>query len=126
GQAAHLIVDVVAVAAGLGAQGDAAVGPLGSADGALAGVAGALLAPGLLAAARDFLADLGVLGALALVGQEVHDCDVNSLFIRGDAEHGVGKLDLADLFAVPIDYVKFCHCSFPSSAFTPLARMTMV
>ena len=55
------------------------MGPLRSADRTLTCVAGALLAPRLFAAAADFLADLGVLGALALVGQEVDDCLVDSL-----------------------------------------------
>jgi hypothetical protein len=72
-QALDLLVDGEVVAAGLGAESNATVGPLRSADRALTSMAGALLAPRLLAAAADFLADLGVLGALALVGQEVDD-----------------------------------------------------
>ena len=66
-----LLVEAIAVIAGLGAEGDAAVGPLGSTGRALTGVAGALLSPGLFAAAGDLGAGQGGLGALALVGQIV-------------------------------------------------------
>ena len=72
----------------------------------------------LLAAAADFLTDLGVLGALALVGQEVDDCLVDSLLVRGDPEHGVGKLNGGNLLAVHIDDIKLCHCVFLLYAFT--------
>jgi len=72
-QALDLLVDGVRVITRLGAESNTTVGPLRSADRALTCVAGALLAPRLFAAAADFLADLGVLGALALVGQEVDD-----------------------------------------------------
>ena len=81
-------------------------------------MAGALLAPRLLAAAADFLADLGVLGALALVGQEVDDCLVDSLLVRGDSEHGVGKLNGGNFLAAHINDIKFSHCVFLLYALT--------
>ena len=52
-QTADLLVERVAVIAGLRGKDDAAVRPLRGAGAALAGVAGALLLPGLLAAAGD-------------------------------------------------------------------------
>ena len=94
------------------------MGPLRSADRTLTCVAGALLAPRLFAAAADFLADLGVLGALALVGQEVDDCLVDSLLVRGDPEHGVGKLNGGNFLAAHINDIKFSHCVFLLYALT--------
>ena len=46
----------------------------------------------------------GVLGALTLVGQEVYHSNVDSLPVRGDTEHGVGKPDPANMLTVHIDY----------------------
>ena len=96
-QALDLLVHHVAVAAGLGGKDDAAVGPLGGPGGALTGVAGALLAPGLLAAAGDLGPGQGALGALPAVGQVVlhhvmHDADVGL-----NAENALGQVDLGGL-----------------------------
>src|SRR5699024_9056663 len=65
-----------------------------------------------------FLADLGVLGALALVGQEVDDRLVDGLLVRGDPEDGVGKLNGGNFLAVHIDDIKFSHCVFLPYALT--------
>ena len=71
GQSLNLLVQGVAVISGLGCKHNAAVSPLGSADGALTGAAGALLAPRLNAAAADLSAGQGALGTLAAVRQMV-------------------------------------------------------
>ncbi len=107
---------VVVVAAGLGAQSNAAVGPLRSTDGALTSVAGALLAPRLLAAAADFLADLGVLGALALVGQEVDDCLVDSLLV-GVIPNTASESSTVETFLPFISTTSNCAIVFSSLRF---------
>ena len=72
-QTLDLLVQHVAVAAGLGGKHDAAVGPLRGAGAALTGAAGALLAPGLSAAAGNLSAGQSALRALTAVGQMVLD-----------------------------------------------------
>ena len=103
-----------------------AVGPLRSTDGALTSVTGALLTPRLLAAAGNFHADLGVLGALTLVGRKFTTAMWTAFSFGVIPNNGVGKLDLANVLTVHIDYIKLCHCSFPPYAFTLLARVMMV
>ena len=73
------------------------MGPLRSADGALAGTAGALLAPRLDAAAGDLCAGQGTLRALTAVGQMILYDVVNDSLIGLDPENGIRELDLADL-----------------------------
>ena len=67
-------------------------------------MAGAFLSPGLAAAAADLGTGQGGLGALALVGQVVDNRSVHDRAVGLDAEHGVGKLDLANGFAGHIKY----------------------
>jgi hypothetical protein len=122
GQTLDLLVQGVAVIAGLGAQSDATVSPLGAAGGTLTGMTGTLLAPRLAAAAGNFGAGLGALGALTLVGQEVDHGSVHYFLIRGDTEDGVGKLNIRDLLAAFVQNVKF-HLCFPPYAFTLSAMM---
>ena len=43
---------------------------------------------------------------------------MDSLLVRGDTEHGVGKLNGGNLLAVHIDDIKLCHCVFLLYAFT--------
>ena len=65
GQLDFLVVHAEGVAARMRTEHGTAASPLRGADGALAGTAGALLAPRLLAAAADLAAGEGVAGALA-------------------------------------------------------------
>ena len=85
------------------------VSPLGSPGGTLTGVAGALLAPGLLAAAGDLGAGQSALGALTAVGQVVLDHLVDHSRVGLDAEHRIGELDLADLLAGHVKHICFSH-----------------
>ena len=64
GQVTHALGHVAPVAAGVGAEGDAAAPPDGGADAAVAGAAGVLLPPGLCAAAGDLASHLHLVGAL--------------------------------------------------------------
>ena len=85
------------------------MGPLGSPDGALTGTAGALLAPGLDAAAGNLGAGQGGLGALTAVGQVVLHHVVDNSLVGLDAEHSFGEFDLADLLAGHIINVSLRH-----------------
>ena len=71
--------------------------PPWGAGGALTGVTGALLAPGLDAAAGDLCAGQGTLRALTAVGQMILYDVVNDSLIGLDPENGIRELDLADL-----------------------------
>src|SRR5204862_8333191 len=91
--AALLAVDLEGVGARLGAEGGAAPRPLRSAHGARAGAAGALLAPGLCAAARDHAARARgrratparrLLGAHALVHERLREARPEGLLVEGD------------------------------------------
>src|SRR5690606_19352300 len=93
------------VAAGLGPEGDAAAPPLGGADRALPGPAGALLAPGLGPAAGHLGPGLGRLGAGAAGGELgrddlVHDRDVGldgeQRVVDVDRARGLAGADLGD------------------------------
>ena len=84
-QTADLLVERVAVIAGLRGKDDAAVRPLRGAGAALAGVAGALLLPGLLAAAGDLSAGQCGLRALTAVGQMILDDVVDDGLVGLDA-----------------------------------------
>src|SRR5699024_1922827 len=84
---------------GLGGEHNAAVSPLGGPGGALTGAAGALLAPGLDAAAGDLGAGQGALGALTAVGQVILDHLVHNRLVGLDPEHSCGELHFADLRA---------------------------
>ena len=114
GQLLGLFVDGVAEIAGLGAQGDPAVRPLGSAGGTLTGTAGTLLTTGLAAAAGDLGTGQGALGTLALVGQVALHIGVHDGGVGLDAEDTVVQLDLADDLAGHIYYVHFRHCDSSS------------
>ena len=63
----------------------------GDAGAALAGVAGALLAPGLDAAAGDLGAGQGALSALTAVGQVVLDHLMDDGLVGLDAEDGLSR-----------------------------------
>ena len=108
-QTADLLVERVAVIAGLRGKDDAAVRPLRGAGAALTGVAGALLLPGLLAAAGDLSAGQCGLRALTAVGQMILDDVVDDGLVGLDAEHGLGKLNLADLLAVHVVNIGLKH-----------------
>ena len=101
-QTLDLLVQAIAVIAGLGAQRYTAMRPLRAAGRALARTAGALLAPRLAAAAGHFAARLGALRALTLIGEEIHNSRVHNFFIGSDAKDGVGKLNRGYLLAVHI------------------------
>ena len=83
--------------------------PLRGAGAALAGVAGALLLPGLLAAAGNLRAGQCGLRALTAVGQMILDDVVDDGLVGLDAEHGLGKLNLADLLAVHVVNIGLKH-----------------
>ena len=108
-QSLNLLVQRVTVIAGLGAKCYAAVIPLGSSDGALSCVAGALLSPGLSAAASNLSSGEGGLGALTLVCEEVLNYFVNNVLIGLDSENGLGKLDLANRGACHVIYCNLRH-----------------
>src|SRR5699024_9501634 len=103
-QSLDLLVQAQVVAAGLGAEGDAAVGPLGSADRALSRVAGAFLSPGLAAAAGDLGTGQSGLGALALVGEVGDNRLMHYVSIGFNAENGLGKFHRGDFLAGHIKY----------------------
>ena len=48
----------------------------------------------------------------------VDDCLVDSLLVRGDSEHGVGKLNGGNFLAAHINDIKFSHCVFLLYALT--------
>src|SRR5205807_5914719 len=85
----------LAVAAGLGTEGDAAAPPVGRAARALACAAGALLAPRLLAAAPHFGPRARALRAGARGGELRGDHLVHDGDVRNDAEQRVVELDRA-------------------------------
>ena len=83
--------------------------PLGSAGRTLAGTAGALLAPGLFAAAGNLSAAQGALGALALVGKLCNDDLVHDRLIHRNCKDAVGQLDLADIGALHVRQCNLRH-----------------
>src|SRR5256886_853105 len=109
---------VLLVAVRRGTERLAAALPLGRADGALAGAAGALLLPRLLAAARHLTAALGVVGAGAAIGQLARHRLMEQGHPHLDAEHlrlEVERAALATLCAEDFDgrhhfFSVFCCC----------------
>jgi hypothetical protein len=65
-------------------------------------MAGTLLSPGLSASSGDLAAGLGLLCALALVCQMLHNCHVDQVLIHFDAENRVIEVDCADLLSLHI------------------------
>src|SRR4029079_16581312 len=86
---AGLAVDLDGVVARAGAEDDAAAGPLRGADRALAGAAGALLAPRLGAATADHAARAGRVRALAARGKLGDHGLVHERAVERRAEPGV-------------------------------------
>src|SRR5699024_3487902 len=86
GQTLHRLAEGVAAIPGLGSEHDTAVGPLRSTGGTLTGVTGALLAPGLAAAAGNLGTGQSALSALTAVGQVILDHIVNDVLVGLDAE----------------------------------------
>src|SRR5699024_5171687 len=101
----HLLGRALRVVARDRAVDDAAARVLRSADRALACVAGSLLAVRLAPAARDLGAGLRLVGALTSSGQLGDDDLVDERDVRGNGEHGCGKLRGAGLRAVRVDDV---------------------
>ena len=97
-----LVVHTLSVGTGLGGEDNATVTPLGSTDGTLAGTAGALLAPRLLAATGNLRATLSRLGALTPRGHLALDDVVHNVDVRLDAVHLSGELGLGDLLALAV------------------------
>jgi hypothetical protein len=87
-------VDLDRVVARARAEDDAAAGPLRGADRALAGAAGALLAPRLRAAAADHAARAGGVRAPAARGELGDHGLVHERAVERRAEHGVVELQL--------------------------------
>ena len=87
------------------------MGPLGRTGAALTGVAGALLSPGLLAAAGHFGAGQSALGALTAVCQVIHHDGMDGGLVGFYAENALGEFHLADLLASHIIDVCFRHFS---------------
>ena len=98
----------------MGAEDHATASIVGSADGALASVAGALLTEGLAATAADHTTGLGVCSALAQschlgLHDLVHDIDVGL-----DAEDGIVSSHGLDVVACGIEDLDICHlCLLP-------------
>ena len=115
GKRAGLLIEGVAVAAGLGAECDAAVSPLRRAGGTLSCTSGSLLSPGLSAAALHLGAGAGGLGALTLVGKEVLHHRVQNGLVRSDPENGFGKVSFPNAFAGHIVNCNLRHGLFPPS-----------
>ena len=72
---------------------------------------GALLTPGLLAAAGNLGAGQSTLSALTAVGQMILYDVVNDSLIGLDPENGIRELDLADLLTSHVEHVRFRHDS---------------
>ncbi len=106
-----LLIQHIAVAAGLGGEHDTAVRPLGRAGAALTGTAGALLAPRLSAAAGNLSAGQSALRALTAVGKMIFDDLVNNAHVRLDAEDRVVQLDGTDFSAGHADNLNRRHLS---------------
>ena len=77
-------------------------------------MAGAFLSPGLFAAAGNLASGERGLGALALVGQVIHNHFMHHDSVGLNPKNGVGKVDLADLLA---GYVKYCYIRHSNSSF---------
>ena len=105
------------VAARRGTERLAAALPLGGADGALAGAAGALLLPGLAAAARAPRCALGVVGARATVGQLAHHRLMQQRHLHRAAEHVGGSSSVPAGLALPRRERVRSACYFFSCAF---------
>jgi hypothetical protein len=85
----------------------------------MTGASGALLSPGLAAAAGYLGAGQSGLSALSLICQINFDCGMENIGVYFGAEHRIGKFDTADFFAGHIDYLKIRHC-FSSLPHQPL------
>src|SRR5882757_3875172 len=95
GGAIHLAIHLLRKITRPRGERPAAAHPDGAAYGAGPGLAGALLAPRLLAAAADFRARLLLLGAGAPGGHVGRDDLVHQRFVVGAAEGGVRQLNFA-------------------------------
>src|SRR6266508_1417886 len=127
GELHHLLGGALAVAAGLGAEGDAATAPLGRVGGTLSGAARPLLAPRLGATAGHLGPGLGALVSAPAGGELGRDHLVHNGNIGLDAEHGLVQLHRTGLLAGLIADVDFAHASrpsFPTTAFTALRMST--
>ena len=94
-QAPHLLGRALAVVAGLGPVGHATAPPIGSADRARPGPAGALLPPRLGTAAADFGPLLGLVGPRPRSGQLGGYHLVEHSHVRLDPEYLGVELDFA-------------------------------
>ena len=114
-QSLDLLIQNVRVAAGLGSEHDAAVGPLRRTGAALTGVAGTLLTPGLLAAAGDLGTGQSALRALTAIRQVVLDHFMHNSLIGLDAKNAVAQLHGTDGLAGHVQNVDGRHYkhSFP-------------
>src|SRR5690606_5672659 len=74
---------------------------------------GALLAPGLLTAARDFGAGLDLVRTLALLRHLVAHHRVEEMLLHVSAEDGVVERDLGDLLSVDVVDVDGRHRGSP-------------
>src|SRR5207244_3879323 len=109
--AGHLARHVLVVASRRGTERLAAALPLRRADRALARAAGALLLPGLLAAARDLAPALRVVGADATIGELAHDGLMQHGQVHG-VEHVGLELEAARLLALRVDHLEVRHRYF--------------
>src|SRR5262249_59911790 len=104
-QAPHLPRQCLLIRPRMGPENDAATFVVGRAPRALASVASALLAIGLLATAGDFTARAGVMGALARVCLLRHYRLMDNCLIRLNTKDAIVQIDAAQDFAVEVEYV---------------------
>ena len=116
GQGAHLAVDLEAVIAGLGAKHDGAATPHGRTIGAGTGATGALLLPGLHAAAGNEGAGLGHVGTGALGGHLGTHHEVEDLGTSLNFKHVGGKRQFAAFLLVLVINFHGSHCCASSTA----------
>src|SRR5690606_23366118 len=124
GAPVHLPVHLLAVVARARRERDAAARPQRAARAAVARATGALLAPGLLAAAADVGAVLLRLGAGAGARHVGDQHLVHQRFVVALAEHAVGHLQLAGALAARLSQGEFHRLllTVPSTSTLPLPR----
>jgi hypothetical protein len=104
-----LLRQLVGIVAGVRSEDRPALPPERRARAADAGPAGALLPPGLLAAAADERPGLGRRVALALIGPIVDDGLVDQVVVRGLGEDALRQVHLGGRLAASVDDVEFRH-----------------
>ena len=114
----HLLGGALVVVTRLGAVDDAAAGEVRRADGALAGVTGALLTERLLTAAGDRAAGLRRVRALAGSRKLSNDNLVHQRNVGGNVKDRTGENDGTRLLAFDVDDVNVTIVSHDHAPFT--------